>query len=322
MQFDKFARTVADSAVNHQHQLRQAAKGMADDVAIMAKATNQTFPFVTYPDYELRAGNARKQGRVELLNVANLVTSENYDAYVNYTTVMHEQVNEEARFHNPVVNASFEPKGFAPYISGGGFKPDVPRDVYFPLWTVSPPMVNYQLINWNVAFLPDFEALAKAMMHLKNETVFTRVRPYAGIDKEQHKKLHIEEQDPDEFPHSFFWHPIHEEPGDEDSPIVGSISAAMGWDASMQGLLPKGVDGLHCILKSSFNQTYSYEINGPNTFFIGEGDLHEPKYDDLVRVVSLSPYTHPEFPTTEGHCRYELVRTFFLEDISPKCTVF
>ena len=305
--FDQFSRTVRDAAVTQQFHIREAATSFADDVAIVAKATNQTFPFVTFPDFELRAGAARTQGRIEMISIGNIVSHKNADSYIDYISARYEKVSAEGRFYNPVVNASFEPIQYSPYIAGAGFDPDIPRDQYFPLWTLSPPQGNYRSINWNPAFMPEFKALIEAMLVLKNETVFTRVRPYAAFDKEQHKLLHTGGQDPDEFPHSFFFHPIYEKPRDPTSPIVSFLAGTTAWDSSMQNLLPIGVAGIVCVLKNSFNQTYSYKINGPDALFIGEGDKHDQKYDDVVRVVDLSPNTHPAFHATTGHGVYEMV---------------
>jgi len=314
LQFELFSRTVADAAILHQNDLREAVEGVARDLSIVAEATNQTFPFVTYPDFELRADAARRHGRIEFLSIVNLVTEETYDDYVNFSTENHEQQTAESRYHNPVVNDTFEPIFFTPFISGDGFEPDITRDSYFPIWTVSPPIIDYRLINWNVAFLPDFEEVSKAMLHLKNETVFTGVRPYAEFDKELHKEVSTGFQNRDDFPHSFAWQPVHEVPGDTNSRIVGAVNFAIAWDAEMHNLLPDGVQGIVCVIKNSFNQTYTFEIVGHNATFLGKGDHHEPKYDGMEKRVSLSPFTHSEFPTTEGHCMYEMVSSFEPKD--------
>ena len=48
-------------------------------------------------------------------------------------------------------------------------------------------------------------------------------------------------------------------------------------------------------------------IEGPEAFFLGSGDHHEAKYDDMVVLVDLFSSSHPDLAATPGHCMYQLV---------------
>jgi len=108
---------------------------------------------------------------------------------------------------------------------------------------------------------------------------------------------------------------IHKNVGDSDSETVALVSLAFAWDAALQHLLPEGVEGIHSIIKNNCGQAFSYEINGADAIFVGEGDLHETKFDDREVVANLALHSHPEFATTSGHCQFSMVRhilsTFF-----------
>lgn len=71
-----------------------------------------------------------------------------------------------------------------------------------------------------------------------------------------------------------------------------------------EGLLPPGVDGVDLVLRNSCGQSFSFRLHGPEVEYTGEGDLHNPKYDEeRVFVDIVEHYPNPELVTqTPGHC--------------------
>jgi hypothetical protein len=150
---------------------------------------------------------------------------------------------------------------------------------------------------------------------------------------EEHDLLHSKfAQSSVDYPHSFLWRAVHEDSSDYNSNIVGMVGAAFAWDESLLNLLPDGVSGLHVhISNGDCNQSYTYTIRGPDAIYISEddtenhdNDLHQgenrhnhndhhhehesiDRYERMAVRVSLSPHTHPDYPTTPGHCQYEMV---------------
>ena len=255
-----------------------------------------------------------KQASLELAAIHNLVPEDLKEEYSNYTLQNYAKWVNESLQTSEEAQKDFSPVGFKPYIWGRG--PDGPyadmgRESSYSIWTISPIPTNYGLLNWNAITLPDFKAMDEAMHVLKNETVFVGIRPYAAFNEEAHKKMHAEGQDPNSFPHTFMWHPIHENAEDYNSKIVGAAGGAMAYDASMRNLLPRGVQGIVCVLRNNFNQTFSYSIDGPEAYFLGMEDFHDPKYDHMKREVDLALHTNPAYPTTPGHCMYRMVSFFY-----------
>jgi len=41
--------------------------------------------------------------------------------------------------------------------------------------------------------------------------------------------------------------------------------------------------GMICVIGNECGQMFTYEINGPEAKYVGDGDLHDPKYDYLER---------------------------------------
>ena len=180
------------------------------------------------------------------------------------------------------------PENYHPDITGAspeGFIPEVERDEYFVSWNYSPPPFTYGAINWNIASVPDYDAVVQTVLELKNETAVTRVRKYVSVGTalkpEEHEAMHSKLPESQvEHPHSFLFHPVHEDVTDYNSRIVGILVCGVAWDASLLNLLPDNVDGIHAVIKNNCDQAYTYEINGPEAIFMGEGDNHERKFDD------------------------------------------
>jgi hypothetical protein len=175
---------------------------------------------------------------------------------------------------------------------------------------------DYGFLNWDLVHsLPDFQSRNEALVKLKNETLFTPVRPYSGntaYKQEEHDALHSKLKNSNtSFPHSFVAQPVHITPGDYNSEMVAYVGGGFAWDFALRNLLPVGVDGIIVELQNSCNQSFTYEIEGPDAYFSGDGELHEPKYNGMKVVRSLSFETHPDFKKTPGHCYYYMVSASF-----------
>lgn len=57
----------------------------ATEVTSYAEVSNSTFPFVTMPNFEVNAHNARRQSSVEIIILNHMVTAETKQAYELYT---------------------------------------------------------------------------------------------------------------------------------------------------------------------------------------------------------------------------------------------
>lgn len=97
--------------------------------------------------------------------------------------------------------------------------------------------------------------------------------------------------------------------------LVAILGLSIFWQDLIEGILPIGNDGLVAVFDNAeCNQTFTYQINGPNAVYLGSGDLHEPAYEHLMVSSSLSGltsfssvsqvYTGPRL--NEDFCPYSL----------------
>lgn len=80
--------------------------------------------------------------------------------------------------------------------------------------------------------------------------------------------------------------------------IAGILSQSVYWRDMIKNILPQGSNGYLTVFKSPCNPTFTYEINGQAVRYLGVGDAHDTKYDDMAVSSSLQDLMH--FDTDES----------------------
>lgn len=186
--------------------------------------------------------------------------------------------------------------------------PDLEREYYSARTIYAPPPRAYgPMINRNIGTVGANGVLVESTLTLGNETLVSSVKPFQALPQEEHAQFHLQDPKGIDYPHSFFWYPVHEIPKDNTSPIVATLTLAHAWDVSMRKLLPETVRGIYAVLKNNCDQTFTFMIDGHDVLYIGDDDYHDPLYDDYELRENLTPHTHPNYTTSPGHCIYSLV---------------
>jgi hypothetical protein len=101
----------------------------------------------------------------------------------------------------------------------------------------------------------------------------------------------------------------------ENRTLAGVLNSNLYWSFYFEDILPPTVRGIIAILENSQNQSFTYLINGPDAEYLGEGDMHEPQYDDMVVSLDVSSIVKAEAsPATRSYTTVDLddeVRLFF-----------
>ena len=189
------------------------------------------------------------------------------------------------------------------------YPPDDIRPYYSARTSQSPPMRSYgPLLNLNIASIGNNGDVIDGVLLLRNETLVTAVKPFNALPAEEHRFFHPDADEVDH-PHSFLYHPVYERVKDSTSNIVATLTSSVAWDASMRYLLPDTVKGIRSVIKNNCNQSFTYEVVGRQAFYLGDGDLHDTKFDEYELFVDLALHTHPDYTSTPGHCQYSMVST-------------
>ena len=75
---------------------------------------------------------------------------------------------------------------------------------------------------------------------------------------------------------------------------VGIINIPIYWRSFFRNILPGGSIGIVVVVHNTCNRPFTYQINGNAVVYLGVGDNHDTKYDDLVeirRLVDLASFS-------------------------------
>lgn len=59
-------------------------------------------------------------------------------------------------------------------------------------------------------------------------------------------------------------------------------AASMFWKDLIKDILPQGTDGIVVVFASECTEPFTYQLNGPQTVYLGAGDHHETQFDNMV----------------------------------------
>jgi hypothetical protein len=174
------------------------------------------------------------------------------------------------------------------------------RAFYAPVWQMSPPPRDPSLVNMDLYSNPVFKRMINYIMESGGQpglSEFVDVRPlYKGLFTEaEHWQLHDQfhgagagvGHSARDHPHTIIAAPVRRTI-DPDAEIVGIVAAVVPWDLYLSRLLPNGIDGVHVVLENTCGQVVTYEINGPEAAYLGEGDMHQSEYNYLKQSYRVS----------------------------------
>ena len=111
-------------------------------------------------------------------------------------------------------------------------------------------------------------------------------------------------------PNTIFYYPIR--PLNNHSDIVGFVTAGFKWDEILESSLSETVENIEVTVISP-ERKYSFELAGGTSILLGEGDLHNSKFDYLERsmIVVLEgaasksvQYVIKLYPTQQFYDKY------------------
>ena len=292
---------------------------MADTISAYAyNDKDVSWPLVWLPMFEKYAANVLDTMKSEVILVAPRIKKDEVAAWEVWFGENHARfMNENLEISNTKENdkKDLSAEEYVPYIYEFGHEGPITDNgdaEYWPLMFGSPGIaVSAASLNWNTKQFYGREL--DAALALNNETIisYPAITDAGNGDawRRYHDSLHsVLPNSEASHPHNVFMRPVHEDPLDDNSEIVAMIFSLFSWDNSLRNLLPESVKGLIAVIRSEgCNLTHSYVIDGKDAFFLGEGDLHEAKYDDKEVMVDLSFHKNPMSAFTPDHCVYKIV---------------
>ena len=161
-----------------------------------------------------------------------------------------------------------------------------------PVWQIYPTQNNWRAILFNLHSETKRQHALDDMMEYEVPTITSL--------------LHLVQHD-EMNPSSILFYPVFDRfesslkdnsPffGEDSREIVGSVSIVFTWAQILHKVLPNYIEGMHIVLESSdlegpelqLQQQWTYDVSGEEVTLLGEGDVHEPKFDKFEHKVEAS----------------------------------
>ena len=299
----------------------EASRALSREMTAAAVLAGETFPFVTFPNFEVYATQAREAAGLEVISYAPVVTLDQADAFVNYTVDHKKWISDSRKLgmqldsslqFDDVENTEFIPVIYDVNPLAGETFPSLGEGPFAALWHTSPPPQSLIYFLYNFASDPEYETIFGLMEEFR-DVLFGNTNFFLGtvVDFIQggskHQSLHEarHHQDGKEVnitqPHCSLVQPVFSSL-DADADIAGYIMGIMAFDAYLIDLLPDGVRGIHVVVENTCGAVFTYRLNGNAAEWIGVGDHHEEGINESRRIDFDDNYRHPDAVKTPGHC--------------------
>jgi len=281
-----------------------------------AKSSDESWPLVDFPDFAARGWTLRQQMKSEalgLMPVVNGIDRADWEAYAIEKQGWVKEAREWERNKRDMPRAPSRSlsmrgsgqseqdkrqltreadfsKGVSKSIytvnSGGIPVVDEGSGPFTPVWKTSPAPPSLSNINFNLLSHQLYWKGIESSIESKEAVisqVFNLDSPHQSISGIPSNRFPTE-------PISAIYYPVFEDliPG---SDLVAVLAAEMTWSQFFEGALPSTATGLTIVIENSCRQSFTYQIQGGKVTFLGSGDLHERKFNDMVKAAGLNYLT-------------------------------
>ena len=182
-------------------------------------------------------------------------------------------------------DANFQPVG------------DLGSGPYYPIWQSSPILASPRdLVNWNILDYPGYAPYTVLCAETGNVAIggidvsvpgditsdvlatsfFAFILSYA-------EGRNVDYQGD---PFSSVYIPVYDS-YDQGKKTVGVILGVMRWATFFEGVLSSNSEAVTVVLESSLEGAFTYRVTPSLAEYVGQGDLHDNKYDHLVRTANF-----------------------------------
>lgn len=305
------AMKIVESVHRSVEQKMQAIDTLSVAITSHALSTNESFPMVTLPDYEVRTSGLRVLSESVLINICMLVEDENRDEWEKYiqdkqAAYFSSTVNRDSELREyqdnrfgldspdrlPIPDTPFR-RGISNLVLPAGTVHVAPKGSgpYLPIWQVSPAIPWPTSYNFNLYSHPssgtsystaiDTGTVVMSLADDLEDASYGSTTAYYRLVYNHSQYRHQIGDNYKGGPATPFAYPIFDSFDPSTRKAVGVASSAIYWRLNFANVLPPHASGFLCVLSNSFNQTMTFRIDGSEAVYLGPGDLHDAKYDHL-----------------------------------------
>jgi hypothetical protein len=350
-QFDAQAARVIDQFHANMERTLQTMDGMSVATTSFAKATGQTFPNVTIPDFIFRGSSARVLSEGLFFAWAPLVTDDTRSGWEAYAAHAGLQQSGEAFVSEFVArtqqNHKFGLNVSIPNVEGlipdrgadSDFGPAFKKEIwsfskdddrvskpvgsgpYAPVWQISPSLPVPNLLNLNMLDLFAFGPTLQSTL----DTGLANIADYTDLQNENVEvgdrasmlfgvfvflgQFRADVPSYANDPFSPLMYPVFDtlQNGNGEKKLVGVFLLMFYWRLQFTNVLPDGGEGVICVLENTQGQEFSFRLDGPDVTYLGAGDRHDAKHNDLEHYANVAEYLQGRAgPETRSYTAIEL----------------
>ena len=190
-------------------------------------------------------------------------------------------------------------------------------DIVVPLWQEAHAPLDTQMINNDLYSHPIFRKVFDFSRDT-NSAILSQVFPVEELLGEEARVVYSKKElyGTDDYagteeihPESILVQNVYDTFNKNTRQVVGALVTVIPWDIYLNDVLHEGANGVVCVLKDTCGDAFTYKLYGREAVFLGEGDLHESKYDYLEYVTPFAPFidfTAADDDLVAAHCEYSL----------------
>lgn len=262
------------------------------------------WPFYTLPDFEKLGSASRSISGTQVLAFAPVVANTSRAQWEKYS-VENQWWIDEGLEDLGIDTEDVQKENITEYIfniTEDGKVPDKNVPEYSPIWQTSPAPVDTSGINYNIRNFPAFLRLVNHVERAKTSAI-SEVLDAAEFFDTTASETVLENK-----PESLAVLPVFDIPQSRGTKIVGHLIAIIEWSQVFSNILQEGHSGVIVILEAfcgEFSTTTTFEVNGPDVLYVGDGDLHDSAYDSESQSTEYVGYKGKgSNSTTSSHCQY------------------
>uniref|UniRef100_A0A7S3LHI2 Histidine kinase n=1 Tax=Amphora coffeiformis TaxID=265554 RepID=A0A7S3LHI2_9STRA len=270
------------------------------DMMSYANSANATWPFVTIPNFGVRAAKIRSLSKAILLFQYIWVSAIDRPAWESFSLQNDGWVNEILELQQR--DEHFHGTGYPDYVPYGrihGQNGNSPESASFflPSWQTYPIVPERPPYNWDGALVTAVQqsldclvndtSVVIKVVNLPDESDPIAVRQ-ARYTNDWARDFITDDQDPAE-PMVNVYYPMstgeisslsgkESVREDNSSSLVGIFTARLYWRELLVLILPPGTGGVVVVFEMGDYATFTYAIDGPEANYLGRGDCHNTKY--------------------------------------------
>ena len=314
--FDSDATKVLDSLGFTLDLTLSAVDSFVVNMISFTKYTNATWPFVTIPNYAVRTAKIRTLSKAFIIGQFQLVSHEQRNEWELYASQNDYWVQDgfDVQRNDPTYPGKKPTTYNSTYklvSPNGSIIPDNDTSPYYlPSWQQGPIVPAKASYNWNAAVFPPMAKVLPELLEMKHAVISEVLKlkdwakNYVGENEDPNQPniniyYPIIDTAADAVCSSSYWNEsqsyhehVHNQPstGPQSGNVVGIVRIGMYWRDLIRDILPQPSHdeaGVVAVFENTCNQTFTYEIVGNHVHYLGDGDHHDTKYDDMEQMASV-----------------------------------